>query len=67
MKYTVIIESNSSYPREYESNSRNVLSLANEYGRAEYGETVTVTTHTGKVLSRAFWDMSSRRYIRASV
>ena len=67
MKYTAIIESNTSYPMEIETDSRNVLLIANEYGRAESGESVTVKSKAGKTLSRAVWDVSSRKYIRVSV
>ena len=66
MKYICIIESNSSFPREYETETRNARLLAAAYGRAEGGETITVTTKSGKVLSRMIWSVEKRKYIYVS-
>jgi hypothetical protein len=66
MKYICTIESNSTYPREYETETRNARLLAAAYGRAEGGETITVTTKSGKVLSRMIWSVEKRKYIYVS-
>lgn len=67
MRYLCKVESNSSNDRMYRTDSRNVLKAANEYGRAEGGEVVTITTKTGKPVSRAIWDVSARKYQRVSI
>ena len=48
-KYTVTIESAESYPRTYNTTSRDVLKLAAQYGRCESGETVTVYNMRGEL------------------
>ena len=67
MNYICIIESNSTYPREYEVETRNARLLAAAYGRAEGGETITVTTKSGKVLSRMIWSVEQRKYVYVTI
>ena len=66
-KYTLIVESNSSLPREYDVETRNARLLAAVYGRAEGGETITVYSSTGKPLSRVIWDVERRKYIYVTI
>ena len=66
-KFVCTVESNTSNPREYDVNSRNIVALANKYGRGECGETVTVTDRAGKTVSKAIWDISQKKYIRVTV
>ncbi|MBQ3988210.1 MAG: hypothetical protein II629_05565 [Ruminococcus sp.] len=54
-KYICTIESNSSHPRTYEVETRSAMKCADQYGRCEGGEVVTVTNKSGRVLSRAAW------------
>lgn len=68
MKYIVRISSFTTNEREYNSDSRNALALANKYGRCEYGETITVYNKSGKALSRAEWTSEDGgRYFRATI
>ena len=54
--YKAIITSNSTDAREYIVDSKSAMKAAQEYGRAEGGEIVTVTTvKSGRVLSRVRW------------
>lgn len=62
--YTCTITSNSSAERCYCVATRSAVKAAQQLGRAESGKTVTITSRSGKVLSRAIWDCSTRRYIR---
>ena len=55
MKYKVIVTSNFSYGREYETDSKSAMKAAQEYGRCEGGESVKVCTKSGKVLSEVRW------------
>ena len=55
-KYICIIESNSSFPREYEVETSSAMKCANELGRLEGGETVTVYNKSkSKVIGRVKW------------
>lgn len=54
-RYILTIYSNSTHGREYDVTSRNVMKLAYQYGRCEFGEVVSVYTPTGKLVSRAHW------------
>lgn len=54
-KYNVTIESAESYPTNYITTSRNVLKLAAQLGRYEYGETITVTNMHGAPIARAMY------------
>ena len=53
MKYYCHVESNTSYPRQYETDSRSALVNADRFGRFEGGEIVTVTNKHGRVIDRA--------------
>ena len=68
-QYKAIIESNSADAREYIVSSASAMKAAQEYGRAEGGEVVTVTTvKSGRVLSRVRWTPEDGgRYYRCDV
>ena len=68
-QYKAIIESNSADAREYIVSSASAMKTAQEYGRAEGGEVVTVTTvKTGRVLSRVRWTPEDGgRYYRCEI
>lgn len=68
-KYKCVIWSNSSYPREYEVNSKSVMQAAKDLGRCEGGEVVQIETlTTGRVLSRVIWTPESGgEYIRVTI
>ena len=68
-KFKVIITSNSADAREYIVNSASAMKAAQEYGRAESGEVVTVTTvKSGRILSRVRWTPEDGgRYYRCEV
>lgn len=54
--YICIIESNTSYPREYRVTTSSAMRCAQLYGHCEGGEVVTVhRARSGKVLSRVRW------------
>ena len=55
MKYIVVIYSNSTHQREYETNSRSALKAADKFGRCEAGEVVIVKMKNGKIVSRSAW------------
>ena len=66
--YKCIITSNSSAGREYDVNTKSALKAAQEFGRCEGGETVTITTKGGRELSRVIWTPESGgRYIRVNI
>ena len=46
--YKVIVESDMSYPREYEQKSRSAMKAAEKFGRCEGGEIVSVFTKKTK-------------------
>lgn len=62
--YTCTITSHSTYPRCYTVTTSSAVKAAQHLGRAESGETVTITTSTGRIISRAAWSCEARRYIR---
>lgn len=68
-QYKAIIESNSADAREYIVSSSSAMKAAQEYGRCEGGEVVTVTTvKSGRVLSRVRWTPEDGgRYYRCEV
>ena len=68
-KYKCIIWSNSSYPREYEVNSKSAMKAAKDLGRCEGGEVVQIETlTTGRVLSRVIRNPEKRsEYIRVTI
>lgn len=53
--YTCIIYSNSSKGREYEVATTSAMKCANEYGRCEGGEVVTVYRKNGAPISQVRW------------
>ena len=65
--YICQIESNSSHTIEYHVSTTSAMKAANLFGRGEGGETVTVTNHSGKILSRVVWSSEDRKYIRIFV
>ena len=68
-QYKAIIESDNADSREYIVDSSSAMKAAQEYGRAEGGEVVTVTTvKSGRVLSRVRWTPEDGgRYYRCEV
>ena len=68
MKYICTIYSNSSTGREYETDSKSAMKAANLWGRCEGGEVVTVSTKSGRELSRVVWSPENGgRYVRVTV
>lgn len=66
--YICTIYSNFSYGREYEVNTKSAMKCADMYGRCEGGEVVTVSTKSGKVLSRVVWTPEDcGKYIRVAI
>ena len=66
-KYRVIITSNFSHGREYETDSKSAMAAAKLYGRCEGGETVSVTTKHGRIISQVFCTPEGGEYYRAFV
>ena len=66
-KYLLTITSNSTNEREYSVDCRNVLKLANQYGRCEGGEVVIVWTKSGKPIGCARWTDEGGRYYRVTI
>lgn len=63
-----IIESHSSFPREYEVQTKSALKCAKEFGRCEGGEIVRVYAPRGKLISEARWTQEDGgRYYRAAI
>ena len=58
-----IVSDNTVEDRTYVINHRSAMKAAEKYGRAEGNETVTVRTHTGKILSRVMWNTQEKKYI----
>ena len=50
-----VITSDFSFGREYEVKTRNAMKCAQEYGRCEGGETVSIFTKKGKLVDRVKW------------
>ena len=66
--YKCIITSDSSAGREYEVSTKSAYKAALELGRCEGGETVTITTKSGRELSRVIWTPEDGgRYIRVNI
>lgn len=66
--YKCIITSNSSAGREYDVNTKSAMKAAQELGRCEGGETVTITTKGGRELSRVIWTPEDGgQYIRVNI
>lgn len=65
--YTVLVLSNSTYGREYDSESRDVIKCAYKYGRAEGGEKVYISNAYGQTLACAIWDVETRKYMKVDV
>lgn len=63
-KYKVVIFSNFSYGREYDSESRDALKCAYKYGRCEFGEKVYIKDIYGETISGAMWSVEDRKYVR---
>ena len=68
-QYKAIITSNSADAREYIVDSKSAMKAAQEHGRCEGGEIVTVTTvKSGRVLSRVRWSPEDGgKYYRVEV
>ena len=63
-----VIESNISYPREYDVKTSSAMKCADAYGRCEGGEIVTVYSPSGKPLSQVRWTpQDGGRYYRAFI
>ena len=66
--YICKIWSDSSAGREYDVNTKSAMKAAQELGRCEGGETVTITTKGGRELSRVIWTPEDGgRYIRVNI
>ena len=66
--YKCIITSDSSAGREYEVNTKSAYKAAQEFGRCEGGETVTITSKGGRELSRVIWTPEDGgKYIRVNI
>lgn len=67
--YKAIITSNNTDSREYIVSSASAMKAAQEHGRCEGGEVVTVTTiKSGRVLYRVRWTPESGgRYYRCEI
>ena len=68
-QYKAIITSNNSDAREYIVASASAMKAAQEYGRADGGEVVTVkAVKSGRILSRVRWTSEDGgRYYRCEV
>lgn len=67
-KYIITVVSNSTNEREYETSSRSAMRAAEQFGRCEGGERVTVWTRGGKAISRAVWSSEDGgKYIRVQI
>ena len=67
-KYIITVVSNSTNEREYETSSRSAMRAAEQFGRCEHGERVTVWTRGGKAISRAVWSPEDDgKYIRVQI
>ncbi len=47
----------------YTINHRSAMKAAEEYGKAEPNETITVRLHSGKILSKVKWDQQRGKYV----
>ncbi len=67
-KYIITVVSNSTNEREYTTSSRSAMRAAEQFGRCEGGERVTVWTRGGKAISRVVWSPEDGgRYLRVAV
>ena len=67
-KYIITVVSNSTNEREYTTSSRSAMRAAEQFGRCEGGERVTVWTRGGKAISRVVWSPEDGgRYVRVAV
>lgn len=67
-KYVCIRVSNSSYPAQYDVDTKSAMKCAAEIGRCEGGEVITVCRKNGRVLSRVMWSPENGgEYFRAYV
>ena len=66
-KYICKVESDNTFTRTYEVETTSAKKAAAVYGRAEGGEEVTISTKTGKILSKVIWSDADRDYIRVTV
>lgn len=68
MKYAVVLWSNSSLGREYETDSMSAVKAGYEFGRCELGEVVVVCRkRTRQVLSKAEWSPQLKKYLHVYV
>lgn len=67
--YICKVYSNSSHERVYEVETKSAMKCAQEYGRCEGGEVVTVVTKkSGRILSCAMWTPEDGgKYFRAQI
>ena len=61
-KYICTIESNSSHARQYEVDTRSAYKAAQALGRCEGGEVITISTKSGREISRAAWSPENGGY-----
>lgn len=66
-RYICTITSNSTNGREYNVTTSSAYKAAAELGRCEGGETVTITTPGGRIVSRAVYSPETRDYYRVYV
>lgn len=64
--YLCYVDSNSTEQRIYTVRSRSAMEAAKVHGRCEGGESITVRTHSGQILSRVTWDTQTGKYINVS-
>lgn len=66
-KYIITVINPTAY-REYEASSRSAMRAAEQFGRREGGERVTVWTRGGKAISQVVWSPEDGgRYLRVAV
>ena len=65
--YKCIVASNSTHDREYTIEHTDILQAAQDLGRAEGGETVTIYNATGDYLRRAIWDVETKTYVEVYI
>lgn len=66
-KYIITVINPTAY-REYEGSSRSAMRAAEQFGRCEGGERVTVWTRGGKAISRVVWTPEDGgKYIRVQI
>ena len=63
--YLCYVVSSISDAEIYTVTNRSAIKAAEKHGYHEPGETVTIRTHSGQVLSKVKWDSDSNRYINA--